>query len=280
MSGKKFVFVEEEQAVILPIWRELLTGIDWARLRAHPVYYGLGIPKGSRQPVVTVPGFLGSDLYLVEMNLWLYRIGYTPFRSRIGRNSDCPDILVDRLLETIEKANDATGEQVRLIGHSLGGMLSRAAAIIAPDRVNLVITLGSPFRGVRSHPTVLRTGQFVRERVRARGDESRPKHKPMREACYSGACNCGFVESLRAGLPASVHQTAIYTKADGIVDWSVCITGDPAIDIEVRGTHCGLAWNPQVYKLIAQRLDEASERVPISAGLPARVPNLRGASSI
>jgi pimeloyl-ACP methyl ester carboxylesterase len=219
-------------------------------------------------------------LYLLELNFWLRRIGYTSYRSKIGRNSDCPDILVDRLIETIERANDETGEPVRLVGHSLGGMLSRSAAMIAPERVNSVITLGSPFRGVRSHPTVLRTGRFIRERVRARGNGSRPKHKPMREACFSGSCNCGFVESLRAGLPATVHQTAIYTKTDGIVDWSVCITGDPAIDIEVKGTHCGLAWNPQVYKLIAERLSEASEHVSHAVAAEARGADLRGVSFI
>jgi triacylglycerol esterase/lipase EstA (alpha/beta hydrolase family) len=186
--------------------------------------------------------------------------------------------LVDRLLETVKIANDETGEPVRLIGHSLGGMLARAAAMVAPDRISAVITLGSPFRGVRSHPTVLRTGQYVRERIRARGNGSRPKHKPMREACFSGACNCGFVESLRAKLPPTVRQSAVYTKSDGIVDWSVCITGDPNVDVEVTGTHCGLAWNPQVYKIIAQRLDEASEEIPHSAG--ADRPALHNASTI
>lgn len=279
MSGKKFVFVEEEEAVLLPIWREALTGIDWARLRTNPVYYGLGIPKGQGEPVITVPGFLGSDLYLLELNLWLRRIGYTAHRSGIGRNSECPDILVDRLVATIEQASDEAGEPVRLIGHSLGGMLSRSAALLASDRVKAVITLGSPFRGVRSHPTVLRTGQFVRERIKARGEEARPNHKPLREACFSGSCNCGFVESLRAGLPATIHQTAIYTKTDGIVDWSVCITGDPTIDIEVKGTHCGLAWNPQVYKLIAQRLDEASDHVSHPAA-DSPEPDFRGVSFI
>jgi len=264
VSGKKFVFVEEEEAVLLPIWREVFTGLDWARLRANPVYYGFGIPKGQGEPVITVPGFLGSDSYLFELNLWLKRIGYRSYRSGIGRNSECPDILVDRLIATIEDAYAETGEKVRLIGHSLGGMLSRSAAMLASDKVKSVITLGSPFRGVRSHPTVIQTSRFVRQRILARR-ESRPENKPLREACFSGSCNCGFVESLRAGLPASIHQTAIYTKTDGIVDWSVCITGDPAIDIEVKGTHCGLAWNAEVYKLLAERLDEAADHVADTA---------------
>jgi len=279
VPGKQFVFVEEEEAVFLPIWREALTGLDWARLRTSPVYYGMGIPKGHGEPVITVPGFLGSDAYLFELNLWLRRIGYVSHRSGIGRNAECPDILVDRLIATIEEASDKAGEPVRLIGHSLGGMLSRSAAMLAPDRVKAVITLGSPFRGVRSHPSVLRTGNFVRERIKARGEQTRPAHKPLREACFSGSCNCGFAESLRAGLPATVHQTAIYTKTDGIVDWSVCITGDPSIDIEVKGTHCGLAWNATVYQLIAQRLDEAAEHVTHDAPEPIE-PDFRGVSFI
>ncbi len=279
MSGKKFVFVEEEEAVLLPIWREVFTGLDWALLRANPVYYGLNIPKGHGEAVITVPGFLGSDLYLTEMNLWLKRIGYRAYKSGIGRNSECPDLLVDRLIATIENAYEETGEQVRLIGHSLGGMLSRSAAMLVPDKVRAVITLGSPFRGVRSHPTVIQTGRFVRQRIRARR-ESRPDNKPLREACFSGSCNCGFVESLRAGIPNSIHQTAIFTKTDGIVDWSVCITGDPSIDIEVKGTHCGLAWNAEVYRLIAQRLDEAASHVYETMDDEADAPVMSGASFI
>ena len=282
MSGKKFVFVEEEEAVFLPIWREVFTGLDWARLRASLVYYGIGVTRGHGEAAITVPGFLGSDAYLLELNLWLKRIGYRSYRSGIGRNSECPDLLVDKLVETIERAYSETGEKVRLIGHSLGGMLSRSAAMLASDKVRSVITLGSPFRGVRSHPTVLQTGRFVRQRIRARRD-SRPENKPLREACFSGSCNCGFVESLRAGLPSSIHQTAIYTKTDGIVDWSVCITGDPSIDIEVKGTHCGLAWNPEVYRLVAERLADAAEETveaDVAQPEPAAAVDLRSASAI
>jgi hypothetical protein len=49
-------------------------------------------------------------------------------------------------------------------------------------------------------------------------------------------------------------ETAIYTKTDGIVDWHYCITGDPELDFEVPGTHIGLAFNPSVYDIIANRL--------------------------
>jgi hypothetical protein len=59
---------------------------------------------------------------------------------------------------------------------------------------------------------------------------------------------------LKAEFPGDVAQTAVYTRSDGIVDWHYCITGDPAIDFEVAGTHVGLVFNPAVYRLLAGRL--------------------------
>ncbi|MEK7793516.1 MAG: alpha/beta fold hydrolase [Candidatus Hydrogenedentota bacterium] len=256
MAGKQFVFIEDEQWAFLPIWREVFVGTEWLALRGRPVYYGFGVPRGDGAAVITVPGFLGSDLYLTELNLWLGRIGYKPYRSNIGRNAECPDLLVDKLLDTIGRAYSETGDKVHLIGHSLGGILSRAAAAIMPDKILSVITMGSPFRGIRSHPTVLITSKEVQRRIRARA-HTRPAHKPLRNGCFTGSCNCEFAQAIKSGLPEPLHQTAIYTKTDGIVDWRMCITGNANLDHEVKGTHCGLAWNSDVYKLIAQRLDDA-----------------------
>jgi pimeloyl-ACP methyl ester carboxylesterase len=264
LSAKQFVFLEDHESAMLPIWREAFTGLDWLRLRAKPVYYGLGVTHGDGSAVITVPGFLGSDLYLVEMNLWLRRIGYRAYRSRMGRNAECPDILVDRLLVTIEEAFAETGRKVHLVGHSLGGVLSRSACAIMPEFVASVTTLGSPFRGVRSHPTVLATSERVRRRIRERA-ETRPAHKPLQASCFTGACNCAFAQAAKSGVPEGIAQTAIYTKSDGIVDWKVCITGDPDIDVQVKGTHCGLAWNPDVYRIIADRLAECAEAAETAA---------------
>jgi hypothetical protein len=61
-------------------------------------------------------------------------------------------------------------------------------------------------------------------------------------------------------MPAPILETAIYTKSDGLVDWRYCITGDPAKDIEVSGTHVGLAFNPLAYTAIAERLAQAGRR--------------------
>ena len=34
----------------------------------------------------------------------------------------------------------------------------------------------------------------------------------------------------------------------------MCIEGDPGSDVEVAGTHVGLAFNARVYRIIAERL--------------------------
>jgi pimeloyl-ACP methyl ester carboxylesterase len=248
MSTHSTPFHKDQKAAARPIWRESFVGLDWLALRASPVFYGLGIPRGDRSAVITVPGFMGTDLYLQELHWWLRRIGYRSYLSDIGRNADCLDVLVDRLLDTIEKAHTETRGTVHLIGHSLGGILALSAASLRPDTVASVITLGSPFRGIRSHPMVLEMSKIVRARVRsARRDQTKP-------ACYTGYCDCDAVSALQTPCPHPIPHTAVFTKTDGIVDWRVCVNEDPARNVEVNGTHVGLAFNPAVYELIARRL--------------------------
>lgn len=246
MSVSASSFHQDQRSADRPIWREALVGLDWLALRTSPVYYGLGVPKGNGSAVIVVPGFMGTDHYLYEIYFWLRRIGYKPYLSKIGWNADCLDILVDRLAETVSRASGETGGRVHLIGHSLGGILSRSVAAQHPELVASVITLGSPFRGICSHPLVLETAEQVRSRIVSRAD--RHPH------CFTGYCGCQAVCALQFSFPAAIRQTAIYTKTDGIVDWRVCISEDPDTNFEVAGTHVGLVFNPAVYRLIATRL--------------------------
>lgn len=242
------------EADVLP-WTEALFTAELLLLRATPVYYGLGVPRGDKSAVVIIPGFLGTDMYLMELNAWLRRVGYRPYFSGIGINAECPNLLIQRrLTETIDRARKQTRRKIHLVGHSLGGIIARAVAHQRPQDIASVITLGSPFRGAVAHGNVLRAAEAVRRRIL---EEHGPNVLP---ACYTGHCTCDFIESLRRETPLSVSSTAIYTRTDGVVDWRYCITGDSEIDCEVPGTHMGLAFNATVYSTIAERLARTHSR--------------------
>ena len=236
----------------LPLWREALVGMDWLALRASAVYRGIGVPEGDGSVVVLTPGFLGSDQYLGDMFSWLRRIGYQPYMSGIGRNAQCPDLLSERLVQTVKSAYRETGRKVHLVGHSLGGTLARSVAVRQPHLISSLIMMAAPFRAVRAHPMVLGAARVVRRRILSEGD--------VEPGCYSGTCTCDFLDSLRRPLSDSIVEATIYTKSDGVVDWRCCINDDPETDIEVRGTHVGLVFNSQVYRHVANVLFSAVER--------------------
>ncbi len=231
------------------LWTEALFGAEVLLLHATPVYYGFGVPRGDGSGVVIIPGFLGTDLYLTELHGWLERIGYRPYFSGIGINAECPNLLMERHLSaTVRRALKETGRKIHLIGHSLGGVIARALAGQRPRDVASVITLASPIRGTVAHRTILHAAEAVRLKIQ------REHGSTVLPGCYTGKCTCNFINFLRRAVPRSMLQTAIYTRHDGIVDWRYCMTRNPKIDVEVPGTHIGMAFNPAAYSVVAERL--------------------------
>jgi len=234
------------------LWTEALFGAEILLLHATPVYYGLGVPHGDGSGVVIIPGFLGTDLYLMELHAWLGRIGYQAYFSGIGINAECPNLLIQRHLnETIETALAETGRKIHLIGHSLGGVIARSVAGQRPKDVASVITLAAPIRGTVTNRTVLHAAEAVRLRI------LQEHGRGVLPDCYTGRCTCNFLDSLRRPIPNSMIETAIYTRHDGIVDWRYCMTRNPEVDVEVPGTHIGMAFNPAAYAVVAERLAKA-----------------------
>ena len=194
-----------------PMWHESLWPVDWMTLRMAPVYYGMGVPRGDGSPVILVPGFLGTDAYLYELYLWLQRVGYRPYMSKIGINAECPGTLTKKLIKTVERISAETGQRTRIVGHSLGGVIGRRASLLRPDLVSQLVYLGSPLQSVHVHPAVsaavvmLHTALSL---VSSRHDN-----------CLTAKCPCGFVNDVGKRLPSSVSHAAIYTRSDGVVDW-------------------------------------------------------------
>jgi triacylglycerol lipase len=249
ISRSKAEFRKHDPNIDFSPWTEALFAAEILLLHATPIYYGFGVPQGDDSGVVIIPGFLGTDLYLMELHGWLGRIGYQPYFSGIGINADCPNILIQRHLnETIERARAETGRKIHLIGHSLGGVIARAVARQRPRDVASVITLASPIRGTVTSRTVLHAAEAVRLRI------LQEHGRGVLPACYTGRCTCNFVDSLKRDIPDHMLQTAIYTRHDGIVNWRYCMTTDPESNFEVPGTHIGMAFNPSAYTIVAERL--------------------------
>lgn len=235
-----------------PLWRELLAPFDWLALRTSRIWQGDGVPRGDGSAVVTLPGFLGSDFYLRHLATWIDRVGYRHVSSGIPRNADCPDHLQQRVFDVLERAAEETGRPVHLVGHSLGGVMALSTAVQRPSLVASVTTLGSPFRGVRSHPILLRLSELVRQTIVSQTAREVPPE------CYTGRCTCPFFSALDRA--PRVPHLAVYTKQDGVVDWQFCFTGNAAQDREVSGTHSGLVFNPEVFTLLGDFLAEARTR--------------------
>jgi len=242
------------QTKIPPIWEEGLWPIDWMALRMSPTYYGLGVPRGDGSPVVLVPGFMGTDVYLYELYLWLGRIGYRPYMSGIGVNAECAGHLTQRLQHTVTRARLETGKPVRIVGHSLGGMIARNLCQQRPDLVHQLIHLGSPLQAVHAHPALVATASMMLAAMSMltahNGD------------CLTSRCQCGFQRNILKPLPEDVHHGAVYTRADGVVDWHDAQEPDARLNHEVGGTHIGLVYNPRAYRVLARLLaDPTSDKV-------------------
>jgi hypothetical protein len=244
--------IQDPTEADISIWKEALFGAELLLLHASPVYYGFGVPEGDGSGVVVIPGFLGNDDYLSDMHGWLSRIGYNSYLSGIRLNAECPNLLIQyRLARTIDTALQETGRKIHLVGHSLGGIIARSIAVQRRKDIASVIAIASPFAGAVVHQVVLRAANLVRNHILERhGDAVLPE-------CYTTRCTCDFISSLRVKVPNSIKQTAIYTRDDGIADWRYCITGNPKNDVEVPGTHIGLAFNASVFKVVAERLAAA-----------------------
>ena len=105
----------------------------------------LRAPRGDGHPVLTLPGFLATDLSMVPMRHYLSELGYVAHAWRMGRNTGSVSrtriALRDRLREIFEES----GRKVSLVGWSLGGVYARDLALRAPEMVRYVVTLASPF---------------------------------------------------------------------------------------------------------------------------------------
>jgi len=242
------------ELTLTPLWREVMWPTEWLRLRVDPVFYGFNVPHGNGEPVLLVPGFMAGDVIMLEMHRWLKRIGYNASLSGILSNTDCPEATATRLLDRVRRIHRETGQKVKLVGHSLGGMLSKYLVQREPELIDRVITMGSPFQSlVKAHPAVVGIWETLKlNKMGTVGSNLKP-------SCATGFCTCGFVQSILQPATVLPPQFAIYSKLDGVVDWESCIEDDAKMNTQVSCTHIGMIVNHSVYRAVASRLSQKIE---------------------
>lgn len=195
------------------------------------------LKKGDGHPVIVIPGFMSSDKSTGALRTFLEKIGYSVYGWELGRNYGATKY-VRQLLDRVEDIKEQhQGEAVSVIGWSLGGVYAREIAKERPDLVRQVITLGSPFAGLKKTNNVSWVYRLINSGRSIKDIKS------------------NMMEKMSVSPP--VPTTAIFSKGDGIVSWQYCMElkeTDIAQNIQVKGSHLGLGHNPTVFPIIADRL--------------------------
>ncbi len=110
-------------------------------------------------PALVVPGFIANDRTTMELRRALAEGGWRVHPWGMGWNLGATEDIIDRLAKRIEEIWD--GRKILVVGWSLGGVFARELARAVPDKVEAVVTLGSPFSGDARWNNVWRLYEWV-----------------------------------------------------------------------------------------------------------------------
>ncbi len=218
-----------------PGWSQVLAEVtsplETARLlAAGPRLWSA--PRGDGHVVIDIPGWRAPEVSGLPLRRYLAWLGYDARGWGLGTNTGSPRSDARRLTTAVEELADRSGQPVSLVGWSLGGVIARAVARSRPDLVRRVVTYGTPVVGGSLFTSV--AGAAMHE---------------LGEATRVAA-------RLHADRPVPVPLTVVYSRRDGVVAWEACL--DPhslqVEHVEVRSTHLGLGFDPDVWELVARRL--------------------------
>jgi predicted alpha/beta hydrolase family esterase len=201
------------------------------------------MPQGDGHPVVVYPGLGGGALTTSHLRTALKKCNFTVHDWEGGVNTG-PDGVFDDWLATLDERvrqlHALHGRKVSLIGWSLGGVYAREIARRSPEAVRQVITLGTPFAAL-AHGN--HAGKVFKILNRDRAHLSPDIEARIREC-------------------PPVPTTSIYSRSDGIVCWQGCVEkkGPASESVEVHASHLGMVTNPQVLRIVADRLAQPEGR--------------------
>jgi len=222
---------------------ELGSGLAAGRL-AGALPRLLTAPRGDGHIVVDIPGWKAPEISGAPLRAYLRSLGYDARGWGLGTNTGDPRRDVERLTHSVLRLVEENGGAVSLVGWSLGGVIAREVARRHPDAVRRVITYGTPIVGGPRFTAIARA--YGPEASRAAG---------------------AVADRLDAESPIRVPLTVVFTRRDGIVSWKACIdrVSPYAEHVEVSSTHIGMGLDPDVWRLVADRL-ATGETASRSAG--------------
>ncbi len=130
----------------LPPLRHRLGEAAWLLPRISRIFGStktLGPADGP--PALVIPGFVAHDRTTEPLRRALARAGWRVHGWNMGVNWGARADTVERLKARLDEI--ATDGPVLVVGWSLGGLFARELGRAVPQRVQAVVTLGSPFSG-------------------------------------------------------------------------------------------------------------------------------------
>jgi triacylglycerol lipase len=195
-----------------------------------------------------IPGFMAGDQSLTRMAVWLRTGGFVLARSGIRWNSGCMESTVESVERRLEAAVERTGKRALVVGQSRGGSIGRALAVLRPDLIDSLVTLGSPLRDQlavkpRVWPSIATVGVL--------GTLGVPGLFSLR--CMNGDCCARTREAVTAPFPRDIRFVSVYSPSDEVVRWEACL--DPAaVQVEVDVSHIGMGMSREVWTAVADEL--------------------------
>ncbi|MCW2957221.1 MAG: hypothetical protein JWP18_24, partial [Solirubrobacterales bacterium] len=189
-------------------------------------------PRGDGGPVIDIPGWRAPEASGAPLRAYLRRLGHDARGWGMGTNLGDPGRDARRLSAQVRELAAQHGRPVALVGWSLGGVIAREVARAHPDAVSRVITYGTPVLGP-AHTI----GASSYDADGLRRVSAMVRHRDTRR-------------------PIRVPITAILSRRDGIVSWRACVdrTSPDVEHLEVASTHLGLGIDPDVWRIVADRL--------------------------
>ena len=223
------------------IMLETRAAIEWCSM--FGIYHFIPKHKSKKnKPVLLMPPYLGNDNSTAFVRKYLKSVGFKTYKWDLGVNMINSKYL-PKLIEKLDEIYEKHQEKVSLVGWSGGGIFAKIIANRYPEKVEQLITIGSPVWGVKNMKTPLvNVLEFLRG-------------KSLRER------NKKFIKELEE-IP-EVPITCIYTKTDGLVPWKNCMEAETfrsdIKNVEVFGSHIGMGANATVLLTVANALNSNLE---------------------